>query len=69
MLYCRWWYHLFDEDSSNVTFSRDEKGILSVNINNINLGNVNFDEDNPETITHARRMALHNRRNAFWKNV
>ena len=44
-------------------------GILSVNINNINLGNVNFDEDNPETITHARRMALHNRRNAFWKNV
>lgn len=42
-------------------------GFLCVDLNNINLDNVNFDEDNPETITHARLMALHNRRIAFKK--
>ena len=32
-------------------------GILSVDLNNINLDDVNFDEDDPETITHVRLMA------------
>ena len=34
----------FDEDSGNVTFCCNEMCILSVNLNNINLGN-NCDED------------------------
>ena len=32
-------------------------GILSVVLNNINLDDVNFDEDYPETIIHVRLMA------------
>ena len=54
---------IFDENSGNVTFSSDEMGILSVVYNNINLGDVNFDEDDPETIIHVRLMAWHNRLN------
>ena len=47
----------FNEDSSNVTFSRDEMGILRVDLDKINLGDVNFDEDHPETIIYVRLMA------------
>ena len=32
-------------------------GILSVVVNNINLDDVNFDEDDPETVIHVRLMA------------
>ena len=32
-------------------------GILSLDLNNINLGDVNFDEDDPKTIIHVRLMA------------
>ena len=39
-----------DEDSGTVTFSSDEMGILSVDLNNINLADVNFYEDDPKTI-------------------
>lgn len=56
-----------NDDSGNFIFSSDEMGFLCVDLNNINLDNVNFDEDNPETITHARLMALRNRRIAFKK--
>ena len=62
----------FAEDSGNVTFSSDEIGILNVDLNNINLYDVNFDEDDPETIIHARLMAWHNRlkqRKAFKKDI
>ena len=38
---------VFDEDSRNVTFSGDEVGIPSVDINNINLDDVNFDKNDP----------------------
>ena len=51
MIYC------FDEDYGNVTFSSDEMGILSVNLNNINLDIVNFDKDDFKTIIHVRFMA------------
>ena len=34
--------------------------MLSVDLNNINLDNVNFDEDDPETI-YARLIPWHNR--------
>ena len=39
-----------NEDSANVTFSSDEMGIFSVDLNNINLDRVNFYEDDPERL-------------------
>ena len=51
----------FDEDSGNVIFSSDELGVLSIDLNNINLDDINFDEDDSETIIHVRIMAWHNR--------
>ena len=38
-------------------FFSGEMGILSVDLDKINLGNVNFDEDDPETIIHVRLLA------------
>ena len=32
-------------------------GILSVDLNNFNLRDVNFNEDDPETLIHVRLMA------------
>ena len=49
------------EDSGNVTFSSNEMGILSTDLNDINLDDVNFDEDDPEAIIHVRLMAWRNR--------
>ena len=40
----------FNEDSSDVTFSCNEMGILSVNLNNINLDGTNYEQDDPENI-------------------
>ena len=42
-------FTLFHEDSDDVTLFCNEIGILSVNLNNINL-DTNFDEDDPDTI-------------------
>ena len=39
----------FNQDSGDVTFCCNEMGILSVNLNNINLDN-NFDEDDPDAL-------------------
>ena len=36
-------------------------GILSVDLNNINLDDVNFDRDDLEIIIHVRLLAWHNR--------
>ena len=47
-------------------------GILSIDLNNINLDDVNFDRDDLETIIHVRLMAWHNRlkqRKAFKKEL
>ena len=46
-----------NEDSGDVTFCCDKMGILSVNLNNINLDN-NFDEDDPDTIFLIRLLVL-----------
>ena len=51
----------FDEESVNVTFFSDDIGILSADLNSVNLDNANFDVDNPEMITHVRLMAWSNR--------
>ena len=32
-------------------------GILSVDLNNINLNDANFDDNDPETIVHVRLLA------------
>ena len=49
----------FNEDSSDVIFSSNEIGILSIDLNNINLENSNFDEDDSATIILVRRLAWH----------
>ena len=45
-------------------------GILSVDLKNINLDDVNFDYDNPGTVVHVRLMTCRNKfkqRKAFKK--
>ena len=49
----------FNEDSDAAVFSCDEMGILSIDLNNINLDDTNNDEDGPETITRIRLLASH----------
>ena len=46
-----------------MSFFSDEIGILSVNCNNVDLDDGNFDEDDPETIIRVRLMAWYNKRN------
>ena len=48
----------FNENSGDVTFCCDKMGILSVNLNNINLDNY-FDKDDPDTIILIRILACH----------
>ena len=36
-------------------------GILSIDLNNVNLDDSNYDEDGPENIIHVRRLAWHTR--------
>ena len=57
----RWDIHFFVEYSSNATFSSNEMGILSADLNNINLEEVNFYEDHPKTIINVRLLAWHNK--------
>ena len=49
-----------DEDSSDVLLCCNEMGILSVNLNNVNLDN-SFDEDDLDTITLIRLLAWHSK--------
>ena len=49
----------FNEDSSDTVFSCNEIGILSIDLNNINLDDTNYDVDDPETIIHLIRLAWH----------
>ena len=60
----------FNEDSGNVVCSCNEKGILNINLNNINLDN-NFDEDDLDTIIHIRLLTWNikfEKRKALKKN-
>ena len=50
----------FDENSSDVIFFCNQMSILSVNLNNINLGN-NFDEDDRDTIILIKLLAWHSK--------
>ena len=49
----------FNENSSNVIFGCNEMGILSINLNNINLDDNNYEEDDPDTIVFIRLLAWH----------
>ena len=49
-----------DEDSGDVTFCCNEMGILSVNLNNINLDNI-FDEDDPDAIILIRLLVWYSK--------
>ena len=40
-------------------FSCNEMDILSIDLNNINLDDTNYDEDDPETIIYIRLLAWH----------
>ena len=47
----------YNENSSYAIFSCNEMGILSIDLNNIDLDNSNYNEDDPETIIHVRLLA------------
>ena len=47
----------FNEIPGDAMFSCNEMVILSIDLNNINLGDTNYDEDGPETINHGRHLA------------
>ena len=49
----------FNEDSVNVVFSCNDMGVLNIDLNNINLDDSNYDEDDPETIIYIRLSAWH----------
>ena len=49
-----------DDDSGDVTFCCNEMGILSVNLNNINLDNI-FDEDDPDAIILIRLLVWYSK--------
>ena len=49
----------FNEDSSNVIFNCNGMGILNIDLNNINLDDPNYDEDDPDTIILIRILTWH----------
>ena len=49
----------FNEDSVDAIFSCNEMGIHNIDLNNINLGDTNYDEDYPDTIILVRLLAWH----------
>ena len=46
----------FHEDSGNVIFSCNKMGVLSIDLNNINLDDTNYDEGFPQTIIYMRLL-------------
>ena len=51
-------FSFFNKNSGNDIFSSNEMGILSVDLDNINLDGDNFDEDNSGAIIHVRHMTF-----------
>ena len=49
----------FNKDSGDAIFSCNKMDILSTDLNNINLNDTNYDEDDPETIIHVKLLARH----------
>ena len=46
-------------DSGDAVFSCNEMDILSIDLNNIELDDTNYDEDEPETIIHIKLLTWH----------
>ena len=44
----------FNEDTGNVVFTCNGMGILNIDLNSIDLGDTNYDEDDPHTIILVR---------------
>ena len=49
--------YFFDRGIRNVIFCRDEMGVLSINVININFDDTNYDEDDPDITILVRRLA------------
>ena len=49
----------FNEDSRNVVFNCNGMSILNTNLNNINLEDTNYDQDDPDTIIPIRFLVWH----------
>ena len=49
----------FNEYFGNVIISSNEMGVLNIDLNNINLGNTNYEEYDSDTIIHIRRLSWH----------
>ena len=49
----------FNEDSSNAVFICNGMGIRNIDLNNFNLDNTNYDEDDPDAIIRVRPLACH----------
>ena len=49
----------FNEESDNVIFNCNGMGIRSIYLNNINFDDINYEEDDPETIILIRILAWH----------
>ena len=47
---------LVNADSDKVTFFSDDMVLVNVDCNNVSLDDVNFDNDDPETMIHIRLM-------------
>ena len=53
---------VFNEDFNKVTFIANQRHILAVDLDKINLDNdKKFDEDDPDTVIHVRRLAWHSK--------
>ena len=49
----------FNEDSCDVIFYCNEMGIVGIDLNNIDLEDTNYNEDDPKTIIHITLLAWH----------
>ena len=49
----------FNEDSSNAAISCNEMNVLNIDLNNINLDDTNYEEDDPGTIILIRLLTWH----------
>ena len=49
----------FNEDSGNAVFSRNGMGILNIYLNNVNLDDIDYNQDDPETIIYIRLLDCH----------
>ena len=49
----------FNEDPDNVIFNCNGMGILNMDLNNINLDDTNYEENDPDIIILIRLLAWH----------